>query len=88
MSRTFPMSHSDFNRRRLRAKLAAHPAAPVEVPLITEALAQRTAWEAYSRARRYGACAAEASAIYAEHYNRIVALVGQPVDVLFTEAQQ
>lgn len=54
--------------------------API-VPLVSEALAHMSAWRVYRRLREYGE--AGANVAYAAEYNRIIAHVGEPVDVLF-----
>lgn len=51
------------------------------VPIVTEALAHMSAWRIYQRQRSYGED--NANAAMAAEYNRIIAHVGEPVDVLF-----
>lgn len=73
MARTYD-KHAD-NRRRDRVQ------PETTMPLVTEALAHMSAWRVYLRQREYGED--NANAAMAAEYNRIIAHVGEPVDVLF-----
>lgn len=83
MSHSYNYQPEKRTGRRQKWHRSPHPMPEAAIPLITEALASMSAWRAYQRQREDGMPSRAADAVYAAEYNRIMAHVGEPVDVLF-----